>query len=40
MAAEPEYDKVTGETRIPFVRCWTMRLRPECGPEGKLWGPF
>ena len=40
MAAESEYDKVTGETRIPIVRCWNMRLRSECGPEAKLWGPF
>jgi hypothetical protein len=40
MAVEAEYDKVTGETNIPVVRCWNMRLRQECGPDAKLWGPF
>lgn len=39
-AAEPEYDKVTGETWIPRPRCWQMRMSGPCGPEGKLWGPF
>lgn len=41
MAAEAEYDKVTGETYIPIVYCWKMRLFGQpCGPEGTLWGPF
>ena len=41
MAADPEYDKVTGETFVPLRRCWMMRqLGRPCGPEAKLWGPF
>ena len=41
MAAEPDYDKVTGETILPQSRCWVMRLPGEaCGPDAKLWGPF